>query len=442
MTRARSVRWLMPLVVLVACAISVFVATHGARAAGDNNVTKQVEAASPRAAAALPKGAKVAPAAAIASSLPAVATSSPSAASSAAPTPTDLAPAADAAPSAGAASKEPDLTSLPLGRGLPVFVNIGTFVVELLSFDDVKGEYEATTDLRLRWSDSRLRFAATGSTARYIEYRGKQAKEQLAKLWLPNVDVVNRAETTGYVGHRLRVFEDGQIETIVRTTGRYKIGVDVQNFPFDVQSLKHTVLLREQTADQVMLRFDQDDEEFSRAGAEVALDSWKIGDVDLDSDLAGGWNGDKYSRVTASLIVSRYPGTGMTTIFIPLIASLLIPLLALWMNKATPEGFDIEAFELANMGIGGLFSVIALSYAVSSAYGSIAGSDNTVTRLFALNYATLAISLGIVVLLFRCNFVHRLFGSYVHEQTYRFLLWAVPLLTFGTSIAFVLLAAC
>ena len=112
------------------------------------------------------------------------------------------------------------------------------------------------------------------------------------------------------------------------------------------------------------------------------------------------------------------------------------------MNRTTPEGFEVEAFELANVGIGGLFSVIALSYAVSSAYGSIAGSDNTVTRLFALNYATLAIALGVVVLLFRCNLVLRYFGPYVHEQVFKFVLWALPLLTLGTSVAFVFIAAC
>ena len=44
------------------------------------------------------------------------------------------------------------------------------------------------------------------------------------------------------------------------------------------------------------------------------------------------------------------------TIFIPLFASLLIPLMAPWMNGAKEGGFDIEGFELANFIIGGLFA--------------------------------------------------------------------------------------
>jgi hypothetical protein len=351
--------------------------------------------------------------------------------------------AAEPAPeSDGTAAAKLELTSLPVDGGLPVMVNIGVFVIELRSFDDVKGEFEATTDLRLRWKDPRLRFRGTGLSGKYKEYRGKEAEERIEQLWSPNVDVPNRLEVSGYVGHRLRVFPDGQIETIVRSTGRYKTDVDVQNFPFDMQALKQTMVVRDQTTDQVMLKFDKEDERFSRAAADVRLESWGIGDVDLDSDLVSGWNGDRYSRVSASLHVRRSTSTGLTTIFIPLLASLLIPLLTLWMNRATREGFEVDAVELANMAIGGLFSVIALSYAVSSAYSTIAGSDNTVTRLFALNYATLALSLGIVVFLYRGNLVRRWFGPYVHEQVFRFVLWAVPLLTLATSVAFVLAAAC
>lgn len=364
----------------------------------------------------------------------------------------DPGPAVPATPteapkSEGATGDQPvavdsDITSIPTGLGLPVLVNIAVYITSVQSFDDVKGEFEATGDLRLRWMDPRLRFPAPGNLDSYIEYHGKEAEERLAKLWVPNVDVANRTETVGYVGRRLRVFSDGQVETIVRSTGRFKTDVDVQNFPFDQQALRQTMVVRDQTTDEVMLRFGKDDEEFSRAAGDARIESWKLGDVDLDSDSAEGWGGDRNSRVTASLMVTRNPATGLTTIFVPLLASLLIPLLALWMNRTTHEGFEIEAFELANMGIGGLFSVIALSYAVASAYGSIAAGDNTVTRLFALNYATLALSLVVVVVLFRCNLALRLFGPYVHEQLFKFLLWAIPLLSLSTCVAFVLIAAC
>ncbi len=321
-----------------------------------------------------------------------------------------------------------------------MIVGVGVFFLELKSFDDTKGEFEVTTDVRYRWTDLRLRYPAAEAFKGYKEWRGKEAEELLQRIWVPTIEIQNRLETLGYVGHRLRKFPDGRVELITRTTARYKTKVDPQRFPFDRQSLGLDLIVREDTTDEVVMRFLPDDVEFSRAAGTLALDGWQPGLVDVDTAIVAGWNGDRYSRATAALMVDRVATTGLAPIFIPLVASLLIPLLVLWMNRTTDEGFAVEAFELANMGIGGLFSVIALSFAIYSAYGVLAGSDNTVTRLFGLNYATLAISLGIVVSLFRYNLVHRWFGPYVNAQVFKWIAWALPVLTLCTSIAFLLVA--
>lgn len=348
-------------------------------------------------------------------------------------------PVAAAPPASASASAE--APTLPTGKGLPVVVGTAVFFLDLKSFDDTKGEFECTTDLRLTWTDLRLRYPASDSFKGYKELRGKDAEEQLTKIWVPNVEVTNRLETQGYVGRRLRLFPDGRVELTTRTTGKYKTKVEPERFPFDRQILPLDMIVREDTTDEVVLRFSQEDVEFSHAAGTLALDGWKAGLVDMRSEIVAGWNGDRYSRAVGALAIDRIPSTGLAPIFIPLMASLLIPLLVLWMNRATDEGFEVEAFELANMGIGGLFSVIALSFAIYSAYGVLSGSDNTVTRLFGLNYATLALSLGIVVSLFRYNLAHRWFGPYVNAQLFKFIAWALPVLTLATSIAFLLVAA-
>jgi hypothetical protein len=354
-------------------------------------------------------------------------------------TPTPAAAAAAAAADGGAV--DPEAKALPTGKGLPVLVNVGVFFLELKSFDDNKAEFECTTDLRLRWTGLRLRYPASEVFRGYKEYRGKDAEEQLGKMWSPNIDVTNKGEAQAYVGRRLRVFPDGGIETLTRTTAKYKVRVDAERFPFDQQKLVIEMLVREDTTDEVVLRFDKTDVEFSHVARGATLEGWQPGLVDLRGTRVPGWNGDRYSKVTASLSVQRLATTSLAPIFIPLVASLLIPLLAIWMNKATEDGFEIEAFELANMGIGGLFSVIALSFAIYSAYGVVAGGDNTVTRLFGLNYVSLALSLSIVVFFFRYNVLLRWFGTHVQEQAFNFLTWALPLLSLATSLAFLLVAA-
>ncbi|HEU4405679.1 MAG TPA: hypothetical protein VFS43_10345, partial [Polyangiaceae bacterium] len=350
-------------------------------------------------------------------------------------------PATAGAPAEAGGAPERKLTTIPTTRGLPVLVRVAIFFLELKSFDDAKGEFEATTDVRLRWTDPRLRFTPGEGMPAFREYRGSAAEAQLAGLWTPHEEVTNRIEAAPYVGRRLRVFANGEVETITRTTAKYRAKVDAEKFPFDRQRLTLDVIIREETTDEVLLEVQRDDVEFSRAASTLELDGWTPSLVTLKTNTVAGWNGDRYSGATASLAVDRVPSTAFAPIFIPLIASLLIPLLAIWMNKANDDGFEIEAFELANVTVGGLFSVIGLSFAVYSSYGVISQGDNTVSRLFGLNYVTLAASLGVVILFFRFNVPRRLFGPYVQEELFEFLLWALPVLALGASIAFVLVAA-
>lgn len=331
--------------------------------------------------------------------------------------------------------------TIPVGKGLPVHVDVAVFFLEITTFDDTKAEFEGTTDIRLEWTDPHLAFPDRETLRGYREFIGKAAEEELGKIWSPSIDVKNRTETGSYVGRRVRIYPHGQVEVITRASGKFKTTIDTEAFPFDRQKLAVELIVRDESVDEVLLQFDKDDVEFSHAGADVKVDGWEVGLVDLSAGVVPGWNGDRYSRATATLLIDRLPGSSVASVFIPLIASLLIPLLALWMNKASEEGFAVDAFELANMGIGGLFSVIALSFAIYSSNPVIASADNTVTRLFGLNYAMLALSLIIVVTFFRYEIPKRWFGAYVQEEAFHFISWAAPLLALVTAAAFLLVAA-
>jgi len=162
--------------------------------------------------------------------------------------------------------------------------------------------------------------------------------------------------------------------------------------------------------------------------------------VSLRSEPLAGWYGGSHARVLASLEVARQPGTILASVFIPLFASLLIPLLAIWLNRVEDGRFRIETFELVNVIIGGLFAVIALNFTVNSAYQVLGTGDNPVSRLFALNYVTLGLCLLVNILIFRFGVVERLFGRYVQEQVYLVLIWAIPVLVLTMASAVVLVA--
>ncbi|MES2902122.1 MAG: hypothetical protein V4723_20510 [Pseudomonadota bacterium] len=347
---------------------------------------------------------------------------------------------------AGAEEIKPDpaaaaLLELPTGKGLPVVVRVALQFNSVESFDDNLNTFEATTDLRLTWNDPRLRYPAAEGLHGYKEYRMSAAETEIGKIWSPKLRRVNQVGEPTFTARRLRVYPDGKVETITRTTAIYKTPVDASRFPFDHQSLLIELAVQEETVETVDLDFSTDDVEFSRVAKNASLGGWDLGLVNLSGDRIRGWNGDRYGKVLIALDIGRVASSSIATIFIPLFASLLIPFLATWMNRAVDDGFEIEAFELANVIIGGLFAVIALGFTVSGAYPALVASDNTVSRLLGLNYVALAVGLIITVVFYRYKMPARLFGPFVQEQLFNFLSWAFPLSFIIVGLSFLAASA-
>jgi hypothetical protein len=338
-------------------------------------------------------------------------------------------------------AEDSNTLNIPTGKGLPVIVRTALYFINISSFDDDKGTFEAFTDLRLSWEDPRLRYPASEGLNGYKEYRASSAEKEIAKLWTPHIEFVNRINEPDFFERRLRIYPNGKVEIMTRTNAIYETPIDATRFPFDHQPLNIRIAVREDTVELVKLDFRQDDVSFSKTAKTITINGWNIGLVNLHRDLVRGWNGDRYSVVITTLDVERKPMRTLATIFIPLLASLLIPFLVIWMNKIEDSEFKVEAFELANVITGGLFAVIGLSFTINAEYTVIASNDNTVTRLFGLNYALLAISLGVVIMFFRYNLLRRWFGAYIQEQVFLFISWGFPLLAVSSALAFILVAA-
>ncbi len=338
-------------------------------------------------------------------------------------------------------AEETAAVSIPVGKGLPVVVRTALYYVNIADFNDNSGTFVATTDLRLLWEDPRLRYPATETLHGYKEFRASAAETEIAKIWTPKIQLNNRDGEPSFTERRLRLYPDGKVEIITRTTASYKTPVDVTHFPFDHQTLEIDIAVREDTKETVTLDFRREDMEFSRVAKNTSINGWATGIVNLHSETVGGWNGDNYARIVVNLDLKRQAGSTVATIFIPLFASLLIPFLATWMNKVENGEFTIEAFELANFIIGGLFAVIALSFTINSGYPIIASTDNTVTRLVGLNYVALTFGLIIIIVFYRYNLLKHWFGATVQEQAFIFITWAFPSLFIITGLAFLLAAA-
>ena len=310
-----------------------------------------------------------------------------------------------------------------------------------MSFNENAGTFKATVDVRLRWEDPRLRLPAVEANDPPKVYRGAEAEAQLAKIWTPAVELANQRGKATYTAQGLRIYPDGRVELIKRTTAEFAMDFDVERFPFDRQKLQLDLAMRDQTADVVALEFDQNDLDFSRAAASAKLDGWD--DRTGRACAASRWRAGTAHRTRGCRPCWKSPASRARSW--PRSSFRCSPRCssrcsAIWLNRVEDGHFQIETFELTNVIIGGLFAVIALNFTVNSVYQVLGSGDNPVNRLFALNYVTLAISLLVNILLFRFQVVERLLGRYVQEQFYLVLVWAIPLLALTMAAAIILVA--
>ena len=324
------------------------------------------------------------------------------------------------------ASCAAEAEELPRDAGLPLSVQAAVALAALHDFDENAGSFEATIDLRLRWRDVRLMRTDGNMSAPPTIFRDASAQEKMAQLWTPHVVLANQLGDATEGGVGLRIFSDGTIEVLRRLRAKFSVNVDVDRFPFDRQKLTIEVLVNDRSTNEVILRTTQSDLDFSKVARGVSLSGWRPGFVDLVSLPLPGWYNSSNARIVATVDITRDPGLPVASIFIPLIACLLIPLLALWLNHMEEGIFQIDTFELVNIAIGGFFAVIALNFTILSNYPALANGNNAVMRLLALNYGTLAGSLVINVLFKRFNVLAKVFGLYVQEQTFHLMLWMLP----------------
>lgn len=340
----------------------------------------------------------------------------------------------------GAAAQDTDLTTLPQGQGFPLLVRVGLCFVDIKEINENEGTFTAKVDLRLRWRDARLAFPAEKSVTGFVEYLDEAAEKKLSEIWHPQAVFATQVGDPSYQRRGVRIFADGRVELMQRTAADFSADFPLEKFPFDTQKLGVQIVSRLEPVQRVLFDFRQDELEYSSVRYISDLDGWSLGLVELSKSPESAWRGEMNTGVTVAQIVKRNQNSLLATVFVPLFASLLIPLLVLWLNKIENGEFTIDAFELTNISIGGLFAVVALNFTVNSSFVNLAVGDNPVMRLFGLNYAILGVSIAIGILFYRFNGIKRLFGPYIQEELFAYLNWAIPFLVFSSAVAMVAVA--
>ena len=336
------------------------------------------------------------------------------------------------------AGEEEDLQSLPRGLGLPVMIRTAADFVEIKEINENQASFSATVDTRRRWRDKRLAHNDPKDSREYIEFLDEDADKKLSEMWHPQVAISNMVGEPAHQKLALRIFRDGSVELMERTVGIFSMDFSMEKFPFDHQKITVDLVYRTDPIERVAFDYKEEDIEFSNARQNQRVEGWKLGHVELEKIPQPGWHESWTAGLKISKNIQRDPKSVISTVFIPLFSTLLIPLFAIWLNKSENGEFTIEAFELTNIVVGGLFSVVALNFTVSSSYTKLVGDDNPVMQLFSLNYCILTVSFLTCILLFHVNIVTKILGPYIGQEFFAGMLWSVPSLTFLAAASIIL----
>ncbi len=330
---------------------------------------------------------------------------------------------------------------MPTDVPLPIPVSLGLRVIRVDGIREADGTFEATIDLRLSWTDPRLAFDPSTQGTRRRLYGGRQAHQRMSEIWDPGIQFENLRDQRGQVvDEALWVDDHGLVEWVRRYRGQFEANFDVSNFPIDRQVLPFIFLSAEHDRHQVVLVDDAAATAFSDSAA-VSLDGWQVGTEEVITDLVTHWNGTTHSQVRYTITAQREPGDYIAPIFTPIAAVILVPILAIWLNRWHDGRFAIESFEFMNIAVGGLFATIALTLAVYSSYPFLADGRNVVGRLFTLNYVLLAVSGVIILVLFRNQRGHHPpFSPGVAVELFRAACWIMPAIAV-TAVAAIVITA-
>ena len=331
-----------------------------------------------------------------------------------------------------------NLGSLPMGRGLPIDVYAGIAFASINSIQENDSSVEATVDTRLTWIDRRLSYEKSKAIIGFIEFKDEAADKRLAEIWHPKVEFANSRGAPSLEDRSLRIYPDGSVDLIMRERGKFSADFSMQNFPFDKQILSVDLISRSEPSTKVLLNFTESQLNFSNSIHPPESSGWDFRRVSLKKGHISGLRDTQYSVLTASLQIKRQVFSAISTIILPLVCCLLIPLLVLWVNTLNDDehlGFGEPNSQLASFAMTGIFAVVALNFTVGSSYVQLIQGDNPVIRLFALNYFMLALSIVISVALYRYHVIKRLYGRYVQAEVFHVLCWSIPILCFGVAAA-------
>ena len=159
------------------------------------------------------------------------------------------------------------IATRPNPEGQATEVQIGVYLIDLLSVNDSAQSFDADVFLSVSWRDPRLVLGSQGeSLAGCIV--------PLDDVWNPRIIFVNERTVERRFDEKVSVASDGTVEYLQRLQGQFTTKLDLRDFPFDSHELFLDIVSRGYFPEQVS--FTREDG--SGRIAELTITDWEVGE--------------------------------------------------------------------------------------------------------------------------------------------------------------------
>ncbi len=268
----------------------------------------------------------------------------------------------------------------------PIRVDVGFYLLNLVSVDERSETFDADLYLDCSWHDPRLAFSAAAVGHDPRMYQGDSASDRLQEIWWPDLEFVNTS-APDITNRTLYIHSDGTVNYRLGLSSTFRATLDLKRFPFDEQDLTVRIQSFEGDRGLVILHPKQQQLGFDAKDDYAGL---AIQGVEAEAHVTSnaGWN-ENFSELAFHIKVVRSPGFYVWTVFVPLT---LVLLLSCTIFFVPIEGFhDRIAIALACF-----LACIATQFAMSFNLPKISYLT-PIDRLFLVTYSCMALGVAVSV---------------------------------------------
>ena len=293
---------------------------------------------------------------------------------------------------ARADSSAPDLLDPPRADA-PTEVEVDLYLDDLTDISVARNSFRTTAQMVLEWDDRRLVRLLGASDRDERTFEGGAAEEMLARIWHPEIEIMNERGQRTASARSLRITRQGRASLYEKFDTEAHLHGEMYLFPFVTARLRlaiSAVMQNDRVMKLVPGKFE------AQAGSE------------MDEVLTGPWRVEGQETAVSSTPRSHEPGLGYSLLEFTILARRdplsgfgfsILPILLIWAIASALLWIDAAQFtSYGSPRIGGLLTLLLTTVALQLTFENRLPGVHYLTVPEILSYVTMVLLTAGIIL--------------------------------------------